>query len=256
MELDIKKVFSVIQKKFPAIIAISLIFGFIAFTYTYFFITPLYTSSSTLYVQSNEKREDNRAISSSDHLVSVELVSTVAQLIKNRACIDLLAEQTGLGSVYSYENFRKMISVHNNGTESFRLSVSCEDPEHSFRIVNSLSNIISNASFVNGNIVNASDDDPNRGYVKKILQAGTVTLIDEAKHVPIQPSSPNVASNSLVGILIGAMLSVCFFVLIDQLNTKIMSEDDILSVCETIPILGSIPLITSEDKRGGYMRNA
>lgn len=251
MELDLKQIFSVIRKNFFRIIACSIFTGLLVFVYSYFFIPPTYTSTSTLYVQSNEKREDSHTISSADYSVSVELVATVAELIENHACIDILAEQTGLGSVYSYKQFRKMITVHENGTESFSLSISCPDPEHSFRIVNTLANIISNASFVDGNIVEASSDDPHRGYIKKILQAGNVTLIDEAQSVPIEPSSPNVTTNTLIGIFVGCFLSVCIFVLLDQINTKILSEEDAAAICGDIPILGSVPLITLENRKEG-----
>ncbi len=246
MELNLKQIFLVLLKKLPIIILCAILMAALSFSYTKYMVTPLYTSSAMLSIQANENRESYKSVSSGDYSVSVELVSSIAELIKNESCIDLVDDITGLGDKYSFGQLRSTLSISSTGTENFILRVSSPNPEHSLVLVNAFAEVISDASFVDGNIVNADPKDPTRGYIKKIWKAGTVTLISKAKAVPLSPSSPNVSRNTLLAFMAGFALVAAFFVLMAIINSKVLTESDMDELFPEIPSLGSVPVISNE----------
>lgn len=243
-EIGLRQIFFIIIKKLPVIISVALILSVLAFVYSAFFITPVYTSSASLCVQANENREDYQSVTTADFTVSVDLVNTIAELAKNDVCMKAVAESTGLDSYYSIGQIRSMLSIVSNGTENFEVKAACPNPEHSLILVNAFANVISDSSFVDGNIVSANPNDPYRGYMKKILKAGTVTLISGAKSVPLSPSSPNITKNVFMAFMAGFLILSTVFVLKDGFSMKIITEDDIASSYPDIPALGAIPVIT------------
>lgn len=249
MELNIKQIFLIILKKIPTIISCALLLGLLSFLYTNFFVVPLYSSTAMLSVQANENRENYKSVSSGDYSVSVELVSTISELIKNEACIHMVDEITGLGSKYSSGQIKSMLSVTSSGTENFILKVSSPNPEHSLVLVNAFAEVISDATFIDGNIVNADPKDPTRGYIKKILKAGTVTLISGATKIPLSPSSPNTSRNTFTGFAVGLVLSTLFFILKDLINSRVLTESDMDDLFPEIPSLGAVPVISKEKGR-------
>ncbi len=250
MEFNIKQLFFIIIKKLPIIISASLILGASAYFYTGYFVTPLYSSKAFLSYQSNENRKSFKAVNSGDYTVSTELVSSFPELIKDNSCVEIVARITNLDKVYTNDQIKGMISLSSNGTENFTLVASCPNREHSLLLVNAFAKVISDVSLINGNIEESDSTDPNRGYISKIINAGTVTLISEAKNQPTSPSYPNVGRSTSLGFLLGFVLSSLFFVLKDVLTSKLITEDDIEKLLLDIPSLGSIPLIVSNGKEG------
>ncbi|MDP4133287.1 MAG: Wzz/FepE/Etk N-terminal domain-containing protein [Bacillota bacterium] len=250
MELDIRQIFFMILKKAPIIIASTIIVGFLALIFTKIFVTPLYTSTASLYVQANEKRQTAGAISTADYTVSGELVSTITYLIKTDAIINEVAESSNLRDVYDNNHLRDMVSVSSSGTEHFKVKVNSSNPEHALILVNAFSRVISDSTLINNKIINS--DDPNRGYIRAILGTGNITLIDEGT-LPVKPSSPNVVSNTLIGILLGFILSILCITGYEKVNLKIITEDDLTSLFADLPVIGSIPLIEDgpAEEKGG-----
>ncbi len=244
MEINIRQIFLILLKKAHVIVACALIAAVFSFIYTNYMITPLYSSSAMLSIQASENREDYKSVTTADYTVSVELVSTITELIKNEACLNIVGEITGLNKYYSPQALKSMISISSKETENFYITVSTPYPEHSLILVNAFADVLSDSSFVRGNIVNADDKDPNRGYIKKILKAGTVTLISGAKNVPLTPSSPNIAKNTFLGLLVGALIASLFYIFKDFVSTKVLTEEDIENLIPDLISLGSIPLIT------------
>lgn len=244
MEINIRQIFLILLKKAHVIVVCALIAAVFSFLYTNYMITPLYSSSAMLSIQASENREDYKSVTTADYTVSVELVSTITELIKNEACLNIVGEITGLNKYYSPQALKSMISISSKETENFYITVSAPYPEHSLILVNAFADVLSDSSFVRGNIVNADDKDPNRGYIKKILKAGTVTLISGAKNVPLTPSSPNIAKNTFLGLLVGALIASLFYIFKDFVSTKVLTEEDIENLIPDLISLGSIPLIT------------
>lgn len=252
LDINIKQLIFIILKKLPIIISCGLVIALLMFLYSTFMVTPLYTSSAMLSIQASENRGDYKSVTTADHTVSVELVSTISELIKNDSCLNIVSNISELNRYYSLRQLKNMVSISSSGTENFSIKVSCPDPEHSLLLVNAFADVISDSSFVNGNIVNADDKDPNRGYIKKILKAGTVTLISGAKTIPLNPSSPNVLKNTFLGFFIGIVLAIVFFIAKDIFSSKVLTEDDIETLLPGLPSLGTVPVINNSPKGSEY----
>ena len=242
--IDLRQMYCILVKKLPVIIACTLACAILAFLYSAFMITPSYTSTASLCVQANENRGDYKSVTTADFTVSADLVDTISELAKNDVCIRAVGESTGLDEVYTMAQIRSMLGIVSNGTESFQVKATCPNPEHSLILVNAFANVISDSTFIDGNIVSANSNDPYRGYVKKILKAGTVTLISNAKSVPLSPSSPNKMKNMAMAALLGAAVCAGVYVMRERLTMKIITEDDIASLYQDIPALGTVPLMS------------
>ena len=248
MEINLKQLFLVILKKLPIIATFAAIVAFLSLTYTKFFITPLYTSSAMLSIQASENRGNYKSVTTADYTVSVELVSTISELIKNEACLSIVANISNLNQHYSLKQLKNMVSVTTKGTENFTINVASPNPEHALILVNAFADVISDSSFINGNIVNADDKDPGRGYIKKILKAGTVTLISGAKNVPLAPFYPNPIRNTFLGAVIGFVLAAFFFISKDLFSSKVLTTEDIELILPELNSLGAVPLIINQAK--------
>ena len=103
MELNIKQLSLIVIKKLPIIVSVALLSTLLMFVYTSFFVTPLYSSSAMLSIQASENRGDYKSVTTADHTVSIELVSTISELIKN-------------------EDFGKLVVMKDNEVTSIPLS--------------------------------------------------------------------------------------------------------------------------------------
>ncbi len=82
-----------------------------------------------------------------------------------------------------------------------------------------------------------------------ILKNAFINTIDEAR-VPENPSSPNVKLNTVIGFVLGLILSYLIFLIIDIIDNKVKGSDD-LSSMYGIPLLADIPDLNAKTK-GDY----
>ncbi len=69
-ELDIRQIFSYLRRHFWLIICIVLVAASLSVTITYFFITPQYEASATLYVFNDANRTDTSISTTDDYDIS------------------------------------------------------------------------------------------------------------------------------------------------------------------------------------------
>ena len=88
-ELDLKELFNIFWHKKIEVLLIVLIFAIIGVIYTLGFVTPMYSSSTTLVLASSGKNENapDSGITSStatEITVNSKLVSTYSELVKSK----------------------------------------------------------------------------------------------------------------------------------------------------------------------------
>ena len=170
MELDLKKLFTILWQKAWIIITIFILGVVMLYLYSTYFLTPLYTSSATLYVTNNKERPTS-AITTSDIVVSKELVNTCIVIIKSNSVLNKVVEKTALG--YDPDDIRKMISAVRLPKRGWlRL------PTHK----------------QHAQILAATQIAP--AEIVKIIKAGAVEVIDPA-NLP-ENKSPDVPKNSIL----------------------------------------------------------
>lgn len=192
----------------------------IAFLLTKAFITPQYAASASLYVYNTDNRE---SITQSDITTSQKLVETYIVIMQSDAVLNQVAEESALG--YSAKEIKEMFSASAiNNTEVFQIVIKNPNPEHAQLLANTFLKVA-----------------PSE--IIRVVKAGSVETVDEAA-LPTSPVSPNTVRNTLIGGLLGLLLSAAIVVLKEFLDTTIKTAEDIKKLT-SIPIIGVIPTINA-----------
>lgn len=222
-EIDLRELFAIIRNRLLIIILVTIGGGLLAFLITYFWVTPMYTASVSMYVTNNENRSDT-AITNGDLTASQGLVDTYIVVLESDTLLSKTAE--ALPYSYSTEELRRMISAEAiNNTEAFRIKVENADPKVAQTIANAVAKI-------------APDE------IKRVVKAGSVEVIDYAK-LPEKADWP-LERNTAIGLLAGLLVSILYAVLRSMMDTTIRTEEDLTGRYD-LPVLGTIPMITPSD---------
>ncbi|MDV6314521.1 polysaccharide biosynthesis tyrosine autokinase [Gordonia amicalis] len=218
-----------LRRNWWQVATVTLIFGVLALSIS-LFQTPLYKSTATLYVTSASSDTTSSAYQGS--LASQQRVESYTWLVNSS---DVLRDALqSLATTESEDEVRSRVSASTRpDTVLLFISASGEDPESAARLANAVAESTSN--YVVGL------ETPNEGS----QPLAKLTIISPAK-VEIDPVSPNILKNVVLGILFGAFLGLIIALLSDRYSRKIRSEVELESAI-TLPILSTIPTFSSED---------
>ncbi len=206
------------------IILAAFLCGVLTYGISRYFIEPKYTATASMYVYSDTRRNQD-SITTSELTASQELVNTYIVVLKSDTVLNRVISSLNLNiTPASIRNNMTAASI--NGTEAFSISITHSDPELAQKITNTLVTVA-----------------PQE--IIRVVKAGGVEVIDYAK-LPSSPSSPNVARNTAIGMLIGFVVTFGVYLLIVMLVTKVHNEDE-LALVFTIPVLGIIPMLADRE---------
>lgn len=234
-EIDLKRLLDVLINKAWLIAIVSVVTAILAFAGTKLLITPLYESSAMFYVNNNKLSvgDTSVSISSSDITASKSLVDSYIVILKSRACLNDVIDYAGVN--YSYSELMDMVSAEAvNDTEIFRVVITSPDAQEAEVIANAIAHIL-----------------PKR--ISSIIEGTSAKIVDYAIQAT-RPSSPNVIKNTILGFMIGLMLTAGVIVLREIFDITIRSEEDVAQL-GSYPILSAVPDMTAPS-RGGYYRSA
>lgn len=208
--ITIQRILAIVLQRIKFIILLSLVCMLSFFLYSKFFITPMYNTSSMLYVQNyNSKSQSNQEggkIYSSDILGSASLAE---------AYIVFLTNSDSITSLYNGCN----VSITN---DSFfiTISVSGADPQTCANVANQICEA-------------ASDVFADR------FAYGQLGIVRPAQ-VPDAPYEPNNLKNALIGLIIGLAASLLISILLELIDLTVKPGDDLQEMYD-IPIFAEIP---------------
>lgn len=215
VEIDLSQLFHQIKKNIRLIVISMLLVAVIAFVFTTFFIDKKYASQARIYITPKVTEEGTVDYSS---LTSGNLmVNNYMSILKGENLLRNVSE--AIGTDFSIVN--SSLSVSNDAnTQIITIKSTTDDPELSKAIVDQT--------------VSSFQSD-----MQELLNIQNLVVIDSAK-VNSSPVSPNVKMNTLIGALIGAMLSggyvFIMFILDKRLRNKKEAEEYL-----GIPVLAEIP---------------
>lgn len=215
VEIDLSQLFHQIKKNIRLIVISMLLVAVIAFLFTTFFIDKKYASQARIYITPKVTEEGTVDYSS---LTSGNLmVNNYMSILKGENLLRNVSE--AIGTDFSIVN--SSLSVSNDAnTQIITIKSTTDDPELSKAIVDQT--------------VSSFQSD-----MQELLNIQNLVVIDSAK-VNSAPVSPNVKMNTLIGALIGAMLSggyvFIMFILDKRLRNKKEAEEYL-----GIPVLAEIP---------------
>lgn len=203
------------------------------FAFAWFFITPLYKASVTLYVNNSSSGENTRYITQSDLYASTQLVDTYAAIILSDSILENVKEETGLDM--DIDTLAEMLEIEAvNDTEVFTVSVRYFLPETAAAIVDSIARIA-----------------PKQ--IADIVKGSSVTVINYAR-IPSRIDFPNYIVITLFGFGAGMCLVAGYLLLRELLNTHIQGASD-FSRWE-YPLIATVPdFLDKTQKSYGYSKN-
>ena len=165
-------------------------------------LSPVYQSSSMLYVLSKETTLTSLA----DLQMGTQLTQDYKVLVTSRPVLDAVTEELGLDM--TYEELRAGISIDNpTDTRILTITVENQDPLMAKTLVDCISQTAS-------------------AYIGSIMEMVPPKIVEEGQ-IPEYPSSPNVRRNAALGGLAGAALVCGALTLLVILNDTIRTEEDV-----------------------------
>lgn len=236
-ELDLKDLFQMFWNKKIHIILIILIFIVIGIIYTIGFVTPKYTSSTTLVLAASDKKTSTNTVSDSitttDITINSKLVATYSELVKSKNVLRQVI--SNLGIKVNEENLRNNITVSSvKETELIEITVSNENASYAAKIANEIAKVFT-------------------AKVGEIYNINNVHVVDEAE-VSTEPSNINHTKDIVIFAFIGLVISVMYVLIANMLDTTVKTQEDIEKAIK-IPVLANIPIYNMDmenlRKKGG-----
>lgn len=232
-KIDLVKIADGLVRRIWVILLVMLLCGMLLFSCAAFLVTPLYESSVLLYVNNSSFSvgATSFSISSSEISAAKSLVETYQVILKTRTTLN---DVIRLGELnYTYEELCDMIETESvNDTEVFSITVTCPDPHEAEHIANTIARVL-----------------PDK--IAGIVEGSSVRVVDFAV-VPSEKVSPNISLYTLIGMMIGLLLSCVTIAIIEIAEDRIRSEDYILQNFGSIPLLAVIPDMLDEKLKGHY----
>lgn len=227
-QIDIKRLIEIVLNRIVSIVVITLIFGLLAFALSEYFITPKYESKITMYVNnrraSSEENAETKTLSS-DITASQQLVPTYIEMIKSDNILQEVSEvvEDKTGKKFTVTEIKKMLEAEAvTKTEIIRVSIKDSDAAIAKEIANTIAEVA-----------------PRK--IQSFIELSEVRIIDTAK-ISKTPVFPNVRNNTILGALLGMVLSISFIILRELFDVRVKSVDDLIAKFD-YPVLGTIPEI-------------
>lgn len=233
-ELDLKELFEIFWQKKVYVALIVAIFFVIGVTYTFAFVEPKYSASTTLALaQSSTSSATENAITTTDITINSKLVSTYSELVKSKMVLRQV--KTNLNMDIDEEVIKNNIKVSSvKDTELIEITVTTENAKKSAKVANEVAKVFTEK-------------------IKEIYNIDNVQVIDEAEIDEI-PSNINHKKDIIVFIFIGLVVAVVYVLLANMLDTTVKTAEEVEKEFK-LPVLASIPLYDADQPsskgRGG-----
>lgn len=233
IELDLVRLWNAIWRRIILVILAAALGCGAAFAYTYFFVTPTYSSTAQFYVNNYNSPDETPGISSNDISSSKSLVESYIVILKAASTLNDVLEYAG--SDLSFSQLRNMINAAPvNNTEIFKVTVTSTDPEEAANLANAIAYVV-----------------PKR--IASIIEGSSAKVVDYAL-IPTTRSAPSYSKNMMYGFLLGFILAVGIIVLRELFDVTIKEEEDV-ERCSAYPVLAAVPDMLAPTK-GSYRKRS
>ncbi len=220
VEIDLRELFFVMLEHRKMVILSTILVAMIALFYSVLLVTPLYESTSELYVLS----KSTSLTSITDLQVGTNLTSDYMEVISGRPVLEQVIENLDLKE--DYRDLYGRVTLENPAdSRIMKITVTDPDPKNAKAIADEIAEV--SAAYISEKM----DQDP-----PTIIQYG---YADNDK------VSPSVGKNTLIGALLGFFLASAVVVAGYLLNDTITNPDD-LEKNLALHVLASLPLEESE----------
>lgn len=219
-ELDLKELFNIFWNKKLEIIMIVIACMILGAVYSFFLITPKYTSYTTMVLtQTGGTEKDESSITQTDLTVNSKLVSTYSELIKSKSVLNEVVNNLGYPDI-TREKIKKNIKVSSvSDTELIQIDVTNENPKYAAEIANEIAKVFSEK-------------------IVDIYNISNVYIVDKAE-VTTEPSNINHIKCVIIFAMVGMVIAVIYVLLSNLLDNTIKTEEDVEETTDLL-VLASI----------------
>lgn len=215
-EIDLVEVFYLLWGNILKILACVVAGAVLAFGFTFFFVTPKYQASASIYIVS---ASNDSIVNLTDLQIGAQLTADYQELMLSRPLLQDVIRNLELDTTYKI--LARQISITNTSdTRILKITVTDADPQLAADIANEL---VKQACI----------------YLPKIMETESPNLVEDAV-VPSQKSSPSYSRNTVLGALLGAVLCCGVLLVRYLMNDTFVTPDDIAKYFGTQP-LATIP---------------
>ena len=227
-EIDLLELFFELLAHWKMIAASTILTGVIAALVSLFLMTPLYQSTSALYVLS----KSTSITSLADVQLGTNLTNDYVVVSTGRPVLEQVIKNLDLDMTYA--QLKSTIQIDNpSNSRILEITVTNSDPKKAKLIADETAEVIS--AF----IAEKMDQDP-----PTIIQHG---------YADGNPVSPNKSKNTILGALLGMIVACGIVTLSFLLNDTVMTEEDITKKLG-LNVLGVIPYEEEEKTHGRKAR--
>ncbi len=234
-EIDLKEFVMLFWDRKVSIILITIIFMLIGIIYSVGFVTPKYTSSTTLLLATSESANSKtNTITTSDITLNSKLVSTYSELVKSKNVTRQVISNLGIDE--TEDELRDSITVSSvKDTELIKISVTDKNATNAYNIANEIAKVFTQK-------------------VSEIYNINNVQILDQAE-ISTTPSNINHAKDVIMFTFVGLFVAIVFVLVTNMLDTTIKSSEEVEKLCN-VPVIASIPLYSFEiaKNKGGKRR--
>ena len=202
------------------ILLVAIITGGLVFSYSSFIVRPQYTSTSRIYVVNHGQGEQN-VLTNQALQAGSYLVKDYQEIILSQDVLEKVIANQKLTMTPKQLASKIRVSVPRE-TRIVSIDVKDTNPDTASQLANEL------------RVVAATK-------IKAVTKVSDVTTLEEARPA-INPSSPNIRRNTILGVAGGAVLIIVLLTLQEILDDRIKRPEDVEEVLE-LPLLGVVPKV-------------
>ena len=219
-EIDLKEMFDYFLGKVSWIIFAVALAVAIGNIYTVFTRVPMYKSTTSLVLVSENK--DSASYNTSEQQLNKNLVGTYSEIIKSKTILNAVIKNLSLDYTVGELQSRVTVSSVNN-TEIIQIAVADSDPKQATKIANEIAKV-----FV--------------GEINKFYKLNNVSVLDKAENVS-KPYNVNYIKDNAIYVMIGLVLSCGIIFIFFYFDTTIKTSEEIekklgLTVVGIVPKVG------------------
>jgi len=229
IEIDLVDIFYLLRARLWIIILSAILLASVAGLISSFLITPIYTSTTKLYILT----KSTSITSLADIQMGTQLTQDYMVLIKSRPVVEKVIENLELDM--TYEQLSSIITVSNpSNTRILEIQADYPDSYVTKQIVDEFATV-------------------SVDRIAKIMDTEEPTIVEEGYASP-NPSSPNTRRNTIIGGLLGAFLAAGIVIVLHLMDDTIKNSEDIekylgISTLGLIPIEANATKQTELDKK-------
>lgn len=223
--ISLKELFLTLRKRLALIIIITAIATATSGIVSYFFLTPIYQSSTQILVNQS-KSEQQAAYNLGEVQTNLQLINTYSVIIKSPVILEKVIEKENLDMTTGALDGLVTVSSEQN-SQVVNISVQNEDPQQAANIANSIA-------------ITFKDE------ITTLMNIDNVSILSPAEVGEVaSPIKPKPVLNMAIAFVVGLMAGVGLAFLLEYLDNTIKNEQDIENHLG-LPVLGAITTINMD----------